>query len=217
MGARKESKRVLLNDATKIIYFGEDDCKTAEVPFFTSSRGSISCEGNGILWPFGSGSSTLEVVKSGWVEKMDTYFDQKKPDPYFVTGNSFSKMNDMDAILSNRYLVKEERDQVSIGDLFVMMLSKSVVLMPMELQTTTWFMESYLKPYIHFVPVDFEDPSDLKRKIQWCEENLMEVKNISERATLFVHDLLFHRKAERDDEEVRFRVMERYALLYGVK
>lgn len=216
-GGTKESKRVLLNDATKIIYFGEDDCKTAEVPFFTSSRGSISCEGNGILWPFGSGSSTLEVVKSGWVEKMDTYFDQKKPDPYFVTGNSFSKMNDMDAILSNRYLVKEERDQVSIGDLFVMMLSKSVVLMPMELQTTTWFMESYLKPYIHFVPVDFEDPSDLKRKIQWCEENLMEVKNISERATLFVHDLLFHRKAERDDEEVRFRVMERYALLYGVK
>ena len=80
---------------------------------------------------------------------------------------------------------------VSIGDLFAMMLSKSVVLMSMELQTTTWFMESYLKPYLHFVPVDFEDPSDLKRKIQWCEENLEEAKNISERATLFVHDLLF--------------------------
>ena len=76
-------------------------------------------------------------------------------------------------------------------------------------------MESYLKPYLHFVPVDFADPSDLERKMKWCEQSLDEARKISDRATLFVHDLLFHRKAERDDEEVKFRVMERYAMFYG--
>ena len=211
----KESKRVLLNDATKILYFGEDPCKTAEVPFFTSSRRSISCKGNGILWPFGFDSAALEVVKSGQVEEMDIDFEQKKPDLYLVTGDTFAKTSGMDEILSNRYLVKAEKDPASTGDLVVMMLSKSVVLMSEELQATSWFMESYLKPYLHFVPVDFADQADLERKMKWCEENLDEVRKISERATLFVHDLLFHRKAERDDEEVRFRVMERYAMLYG--
>jgi len=124
-------------------------------------------------------------------------------------------MSDMGEILSNRYLVKEEKDPVSTGDLLVTMLSKSVVLMSEELQTSSWLMESYLKPYLHFVPVDFADPSDLEKKIKWCEENLHEVRKISERATLFVHDLFFDRKAEREDEEVRFQVMERYAMLYG--
>eukprot|EP00986_Skeletonema_menzelii_P017357 scaffold19153_cov80-Skeletonema_menzelii.AAC.12 len=216
-GGTKESKRVFLNDATKIVYFGEDPCKTAEVPFFTRSRGSISCKGNGILWPFGFDTSTLELVKSGLVEKMDTDFEQKKPEPCFITGSTFSKTIGIDAMLLNRYLVREEKDPASIEVIFVMMLSKSVVLMPEELQSTSWLMESYLEPYLHFVPVDFTDPSDLKRKIQWCEENLNEARMISERGTLFVHDLLFHRKAERDDEEVRFRVMERYDLLYGGK
>jgi hypothetical protein len=54
-GGSKESKRVLLNDVTKILYFGDDPCKTADVPFFTSSRDRRrGCNGNGILWPFGS-------------------------------------------------------------------------------------------------------------------------------------------------------------------
>lgn len=211
----KESKRVLLNDVTKILYFGEDPCKTAEVPFFTNLRGSHTCNGNGILWPFDDGSAAFQLVKSGLVEESDIDFEQKKPRPYYITVDTFSKMSDMGEILSNRYLVKEEKDPVSTGDLLVTMLSKSVVLMSEELQTSSWLMESYLKPYLHFVPVDFADPSDLEKKIKWCEENLHEVRKISERATLFVHDLFFDRKAEREDEEVRFQVMERYAMLYG--
>jgi hypothetical protein len=214
-GGSKESKRVLLNDATKILYYGDDTCKTAEVPFFTSSRGTGDCNGNGILWPFGSGSAALELVKSGQVEEMDIDFQQKKPTLYFITSNTFSNTSGMSGVLSNRYLVKAEKYSTSTGDLLAMMLSKSVVLMTAKLQTNSWFMESYLKPYLHFVPVDFADPSDLERKMKWCEQNLDEARKISERATLFVHDLLFHRKAERDDEEVKFRVMERYAMLYG--
>ncbi len=214
-GGSKESKRVLLNDARKILYFGDDPCKTAELPFFTSSRGSGDCKGNGILLPFGFGSAALELVKSGQVEKMDIDFEQKKPTLFFITGNTFSNTSGMNEVLSNRYLVKAEKYSTSTEDILAMMLSKSVVLMTEKLQTTSWFMESYLKPYLHFVPVDFADPSDLERKMKWCEQSLDEARKISDRATLFVHDLLFHRKAERDDEEVKFRVMERYAMFYG--
>ncbi|KAL7457630.1 hypothetical protein ACHAWC_009225 [Mediolabrus comicus] len=65
-GGSKESKRVLLNDVTKILYFGHDPCKTADVPFFTSSRDrSRDCNGNGILWPFGSSDfKRLGIVDS---------------------------------------------------------------------------------------------------------------------------------------------------------
>jgi len=38
---------------------------------------------------------------------------------------------------------------------------------------------------------------------------------ISERATLFVHDMLLDWRADEENEEVKFQVMERYSTLFG--
>ena len=75
-------------------------------------------------------------------------------------------------------------------------------------------MEGFLKPFVHFVPVA-PDYSDIDEKIRWCEDNLGETKMISERASLFVHDMLLDRRADKDKEEVKFQVMERYSKLFG--
>ena len=210
-GGLKESKRVLINDATKILYFGDDYCKRASFPFFTMSRGSHSCTGNGVLWPLGYESIAVEFVKSGQVEEQDTNFEQKKPTSFFMTDDTLSATSKLDEILSNKYLIV----RVDNGNILLAMLSKSILLMSEKLESSSWFMESHLKPYVHFVPVDFEDNLDLERKIKWCEDNAHESRKISERASLFIHDLLFHPKASADNEEVKFRVMERYAMLYG--
>jgi hypothetical protein len=211
-GVSRESKRVLLNEVTKILYFGDDPCKTSEIPFFTSSRGSGDCIGNGILWPFGF-DSARDLVKSDQMEQIDIDFDLKQPTKFIATGSLSKTREGLRDILSNRYLVKAENDaERSTDDLLVMILSKSVVLMSEKPQTTSWLMESYLKPYVHFVPVNFADPSDLDRKIMWCEQNLDEARKISERATQYAYDIT---ESDKDDEEVRFRVMERYTMLYG--
>mmetsp|Transcript_19067 Transcript_19067/g.28470 ORF Transcript_19067/g.28470 Transcript_19067/m.28470 type:complete len:97 (-) Transcript_19067:306-596(-) len=95
-----------------------------------------------------------------------------------------------------------------------MLLSNSVVLMPKIQDMTSWFMEEFLEAYVHFVPIE-ADYSDVEQQITWCENNLSEVERISERATLFVHDLLLHRDSSRDNTEVQLQIMERYVDLFG--
>jgi hypothetical protein len=67
---------------------------------------------------------------------------------------------------------------------------------------------------VHFVPIK-RDHSDIAAQMQWCENNLEAARKISERASLYVHDMLFDAKAGKDNEEIRFRIMERYLDLYG--
>jgi len=117
-------------------------------------------------------------------------------------------------MLSYRYLIATENEETINIDLMWMLLSNSVVLLPSKRRVESWLMESFLKPYVHFVPIA-SNYSDIERQIQWCEEHLEEAKKISDRATVFVHDFLFHFQSEKDNAEVRFRVMERYAELFG--
>ena len=90
-----------------------------------------------------------------------------------------------------------------------MLLSQSVVLMPRELRFTSWFMEDLLEPYVHFIPIE-SDYSNIVEQVQWCESNLKDARRISERATLFVHDMFFHRSSDFDNSEVKFEMMDRY-------
>lgn len=127
---------------------------------------------------------------------------------------SSSKENEIHDILSHRYLVVDKADRIA-DDLLWMLLSKSVVLMPEgKSVASSWLMEAFLEPYLHFVPVA-TDFSDIRQKVRWCEDNLEKARIISERATLFVHDLLLDKRSEKDNEEVKFQVMERYAKIFG--
>ena len=127
---------------------------------------------------------------------------------------SSSKENEIHDMLSHRYLVVDKADGIA-DDLLWMLLSKSVVLMPEGKRVaSSWLMEDFLEPYLHFVPVA-TDFSDIRQKVRWCEDNLEKARIISERATLFVHDLLLDKRSEKDNEEVKFQVMERYAKIFG--
>ena len=99
-------------------------------------------------------------------------------------------------------------------DLVWMLLSQSVVFMSDTRQQgalTSWMMESFLEPYIHYIPIA-SDYTDVDEKVAWCENNLDKVIIIPQRATAFVHNLLF---AEKENEEVKFQVMERYSKIFG--
>ena len=109
-------------------------------------------------------------------------------------------------------LAEQTKDKIN-EDLTWMLLSQSIVLMPDERRTASWLMEGYLKAGYHFIAVE-PDNSDVDEKIIWCEHNLKECKLISERATLFVYDMLLDKRAEAENEEVKFQVMERYTKLY---
>jgi len=117
-------------------------------------------------------------------------------------------------LLSHRYILVSDRQDRITNDLLWLLLSQSVVLMSAERQTTSWLMEGLLESNVHFVPVA-SDHSNVTDTIKWCKDNTEEVKLISERATLFVYDMLFHSTAEKENEEVKFQVMERYSELFG--
>mgnify|MGYP001183141763 CR=1 FL=1 len=63
--------------------------------------------------------------------------------------------------------------------------SNSLVLMPKPL-THSWFMESELEPYVHYVPLK-DDYSDLFEKVRWCKKNSNLVENILTNSTEWVN------------------------------
>jgi hypothetical protein len=134
----------------------------------------------------------------------------------FTVNESSSKKNDrIRNMLSHRYLLATDSLEGINEDLIWMLLSKSVVLMPGERQfTSSWLMESFLEPYLHFIPVA-PDYSDVHKEISWCENNLEKARDISERATIFVHDMLLDRSSKKEIEEIKFQVMERYSKIFG--
>jgi hypothetical protein len=238
----KESKKVILDDAIKIICAGNCSRDGVNFPYFASYRQ----DNDAILWPFNANYDyAYGVSKFGMLQKLDIDFEDKAPN--VVVGcsacSSFSKTqtmietadvasigvkiiflssddisstkeNHIHDILSYRYLVVDKADGIA-EDLVWMLLSKSVLLMPEEERVaSSWLMEGFLEPYLHFVPVA-ADLSDIRQKIRWCEDNLEKARIISERATLFVHDLLLDRRSEKDNEEVKFQVMERYSKIFG--
>ena len=71
--------------------------------------------------------------------------------------------------LQYKFLLSIEGNDVA-SNLKWCMYSNSCVIMPRP-TCVTWFMEDYLKPYVHYVPIK-EDLSDLEEKYIWCMNNL---------------------------------------------
>ena len=117
-------------------------------------------------------------------------------------------------VLSHKYLVAAEDDFRIDSDLKWMLLSQSVVFMVSDRRYVSWFMEQELESYVHYVPIK-PDYSDVEEQVAWCEKNLEKCEEIAERATLFVHDMLFHMSSEKETTEIQMRIQEKYTYAFN--
>lgn len=86
-------------------------------------------------------------------------------------------------MLENKYLLSIEGNDVATN-LKWALAANSVVMMPRP-RVESWFTESLLEPYVHYVPVQ-DDFSDLYTQKQWCDAHLDECQQIIEQAHAFV-------------------------------
>ncbi len=86
-----------------------------------------------------------------------------------------------------RYILSVEGVDVATNTKWAMW-SNSVCVMPKP-RFETWFMEGTLKPYVHYVPVE-DDFSDLDERIDWCESNQQEARQIVANARAYVAGFL---------------------------
>ena len=74
-------------------------------------------------------------------------------------------------------------------------------------------MEELLEPWKHYIPMN-ENGTNAEEMVQWVIDNDQKAKQISQRATLFMHDLLYHPDSEREEREVKEEIIWRYQELW---
>jgi len=110
-------------------------------------------------------------------------------------------------LLEYKGIIMIEGNDVASG-LKWALLSQSVVLMPPP-KHTSWAMEELLQPWVHYVPLN-DFATDVEEKMQWIVDNDEEAQRISERATLWMEDLVFHPDAAEDDRLIQEEIIRRY-------
>jgi Glycosyl transferase family 90 len=88
------------------------------------------------------------------------------------------------------------------------LLSQSVVLMPKP-RRTSWAMEELLEPWVHYIPLN-TDLSDVEEKMKWVIANDAAARQIAERSSLWMQDLVYHPDAELDDRLIQEEMIRRY-------
>ncbi len=88
------------------------------------------------------------------------------------------------------------------------LLSRSVVIMPTPTKTS-YAMEELLQPWIHYIPID-DRLSDVEDKMKWVIDHDEEANKIAERGSLFIMDLLFHKKSSKENEKIKKMILRRY-------
>lgn len=114
-------------------------------------------------------------------------------------------------LLQYKGIIMLEGNDVASG-LKWALLSQSVVLMP-EPKHTSWAMEELLEPWVHYIPLN-ENATDVEEKMRWVVENDEHAQRISERASLWMQDLVFHPDAAEDDRLIQEEIMRRYFALF---
>ena len=129
---------------------------------------------------------------------------EQKGIPKYILKNGLSIADQ----LRYKAIISIEGNDVATG-LKWQLLSNSVVIMPVPTRTS-YAMEEALEPWVHFVPIEREDMSDLEDKMQWVLEHDREARTIAERGKLFVADLLFHEDSAKDNDEIYTEILKRY-------
>jgi hypothetical protein len=86
--------------------------------------------------------------------------------------------------------------------------SRSVVLMPRPMYTS-WAMEELLEPWVHYIPLA-EDLVDVEEKIEWMINNDEKAREIANRGSLWMADLVVHPDAAREDLVIEQDILRRY-------
>jgi len=113
----------------------------------------------------------------------------------------------IDTLLQYKGIIMIEGNDVASG-LKWALLSQSIVLMPVP-KHTSWCMEELLEPWVHYVPLD-ENATDVEEKMEWVVGHEAEARKISERATLWMEDMVFHPDAAEDDRLIQEEILRRY-------
>jgi hypothetical protein len=61
----------------------------------------------------------------------------------------------------------------------------------------------------HYIPLN-DEATDVEEKMKWIKAHDEEAKKISERATLWMEDLVFHPDALEDDRRIQEEILRRY-------
>lgn len=93
------------------------------------------------------------------------------------------------------------------------MLSNSVVLMPRP-RISSWFMEEWLQPYIHYVPLK-DDLSDAEEQTRWMLNHPRQSQRIAQRGSMWVRDMLFHEKAAAEELRIQGEILRRYQRFFA--
>eukprot|EP00531_Pseudo-nitzschia_arenysensis_P004301 CAMPEP_0116120082 /NCGR_PEP_ID=MMETSP0329-20121206/2990_1 /TAXON_ID=697910 /ORGANISM="Pseudo-nitzschia arenysensis, Strain B593" /LENGTH=493 /DNA_ID=CAMNT_0003613837 /DNA_START=147 /DNA_END=1628 /DNA_ORIENTATION=- len=113
----------------------------------------------------------------------------------------------IDTLLEYKGIVMIEGNDVASG-LKWALLSQSVVLMPKP-KHTSWCMEELLEPWVHYVPLD-DFATNVEERMQWIIDNDEKARKISETATLWMEDMVFHPDAAEDDRLIQEEILKRY-------
>ena len=113
----------------------------------------------------------------------------------------------IDTLLEYKGIIMIEGNDVASG-LKWALLSQSIVLMPIP-KHTSWCMEELLEPWVHYVPLD-DFATNVEERMQWVVDHDEEAQRISERATLWMEDLVFHPDAAEDDRLIQEEILRRY-------
>ena len=208
-----------------------------DIPFEKKKPKAVWRGGFGVAHPIEGGSelkhriNLVERSQDGSGDVLDAIFvfsetdrdlDHNRSEPLKPKQFMYEPKDDdgmeglLQDVLSHKYLVATEDDFRIDSDLKWMLLSQSVVFMVSDRRYVSWFMEQELESYVHYVPIK-SDYSDVEEQVAWCEKNLEKCEKIAERATLFVHDMLFHMSSEKETTEIQMRIQEKYTYAFNSK
>lgn len=129
--------------------------------------------------------ASRQVLVETWFGKNDQELDIGLTDKSF--SQYFRDVIPIYDMLEYKYILSVEGNDVATG-LKWNMASKSLVLMPIP-STESWFLESLLEPWVHFVPVK-NDFSDLLEKKRWCDAHVHECEEIIANANAYVKQFI---------------------------
>lgn len=129
-------------------------------------------------------ASRFDLVKKYLNKNSDINVGFSSKSPKDKVDKSYIKYPiSMEKQLKYKYIiVVEGNDKASC--LQWCLFSNSLVLMPKP-AIVSWFMETDLKEYVHYVPLK-NDFSDLEEKFEWCKNNQRECKKIINNSTNYV-------------------------------
>jgi hypothetical protein len=112
-------------------------------------------------------------------------------------------------MLKYKYLLSIEGNDVATN-LKWALSSQSLVIMPKP-RVESWFCESLLKPYVHYVPVK-DDFSDLLEIKKWCDQNPKKCKEIIQNANKYTRAFT----NEERERMLSIYVVEKYIQLVTI-